>query len=76
MELLQFKTKEPLYVLWIETNFGDFEDSDWEMNSDPQTLNNAVKEAIEVSKKGWICLICPEGITPRPDKLFSNPLTS
>ncbi len=68
---------EPLrfYVVWIETNCGHFDETDWEMNSDPQPLASALTEAAEARRCGYPTQILLEGFTPRPDGLFSNPRT-
>ena len=68
------QTAEPLrlYVVWIDTNMGD-PISDWEMNSDPQPLQSALQEAREAREAGFPAKVVLEGLTPRPDGLFSNP---
>lgn len=63
-----------LYVVWIETNLGDGV-TDWEINSGPTTLELAEVEAVGCLAWGFLSLILPEGVTPRPDGLFSNPAT-
>lgn len=65
-----------LFVVWIDTNLGDVPyPSDWEMNSPPQPLPWALDEAQECRAGGWPTTILPEGQTPRPDGLFTNPAT-
>ena len=63
-----------LYVVWVETNLGDGV-TDWEINSGPTTLELAEQEAIVCLAMGFLSLVLPEGSTPRPDGLFSNPAT-
>lgn len=63
-----------LFVVWIDTNMG-YSETDWEMNSPPQPLHSALYEAAETRSEGYPTVIMIEGKTPRPDGLFSNPMT-
>lgn len=80
----QNSKKEPddgklkLYVVWIDTwvNAGcGIHGSDWEMNSEPRELAEALRESSECTSGGFPTTVTLEGITPRPDGLFSNPAT-
>ena len=69
-----------LFVVWIDTNLGIDEDgTDWEMNSahmcPAKPLQDALDEAAECQAHGFPTTIMPEGMSPRPDGLFSNPNT-
>lgn len=69
-----------LFVVWIDCNCG-IEDlgTDWEMNSahlcPAKPLQDALDESAVCQANGYPTKIMPEGTTPRPDGLFSNPLT-
>lgn len=65
-----------LFVVWIETNMGVCAETDWEMNSDPQPIQSALVEAEKTRAYEYPTLVAPEGWTPRPDGLFSNPATN
>lgn len=68
--------KPLLFVVWIDTNCGNADfGTDWEMNSPAKPLQHALDEAAEVRTHGFPAIIMPEGMTPRPDGLFSNPAT-
>ena len=64
-----------LFVVWIETNLGTHAATDWEMNSAPQPIQHALREAEQTRAAAYPTLIAPAGWTPRPDGLFSNPVT-
>lgn len=63
-----------LYVVWVDTNLG-YGVTDWEINTGPTTLELAEEEAACCLALGFLSLILPDGVTPRPDGLFSNPAT-
>ena len=67
--------KDDLYVVWIETNGGVLTWTDWEQNSDPQKYNTALIESYQAMGAGYPTKVLREGITPRPDGLFTNPRT-
>lgn len=69
-----------LFVVWIDTNLGDADaGTDWEMNSahicPAKPLQDALDEAAYLRSHGYPTAIMPEGVSPRPDGLFSNPAT-
>lgn len=69
-----------LFVVWIDVSLGlDERGTDWEMNSahlcPARPLQDALDEAAECQGHGLPTKIMLEGLTPRPDGLFSNPLT-
>lgn len=68
----------PGWVVWIDTNMGvgvDVDSADWEMNSPPQPLGPALREADETRRRGFPTKILQEGDTPRADGMFGNPRT-
>lgn len=70
-----------LFVVWIDTNLGYEEfGSDWEMNSahlcPAKPILEAIDEAAECRARGFPTKILREGITPRPDGMFTNPETN
>lgn len=73
-ELPEEAIRPGLFVVWIDTNCS-VGVPDWEMNSDPQPLPGALDEAAEARAGGFPAAVLPEGSTPRPDGLFSNPVT-
>ena len=75
------KSRPLLFVVWIDTNLGDdAHGTDWEMNTahlcPAKPLQDALDEAAECQAHGYPTKIMPEGLTPRPDGLFSNPHTA
>lgn len=65
---------EPLYVVWIDTDMGYYP-GDWEMNSTPKPLQEAIAEEYLCQFFGFPTKVLQEGSTPRADGLFSNPDT-
>jgi hypothetical protein len=61
-----------LFQVWIDLNFGK-PPADWWWNSPPQPLGDALDEAADARRSGWVCIIEPEGKNPRPDGRWDNP---
>ena len=62
------------FVVWIDCDLGCGQ-PDWEINSEPKTLVEAIEETRECHKGKFPTAILPEGVTPREDGFFSNPET-
>lgn len=62
-----------LFQVWIDVNCG-FNAPDWCWNSEPQPLQTALDEAAECRRMRFPAKVMPEGMNPRPDGRWDNPL--
>ena len=58
--------RDMLYVVWIETNLGQHDLTDWWANSDPQPLGTALYELADCRRLGFPTVVLPEGTKPSP----------
>lgn len=65
--------KPVLFQVWIDTNCG-FAEPDWYWNSEPKLLQHALVEAAECRARRFPTKILPEGMNPRPDGRWDNPV--
>lgn len=67
----KLKKQEVLFCVWINCNC-DFQEKDWEINSYPKSLKEALDEATESRNLKFESVILLEGLTPRDDGFFTN----
>ncbi|MFN8892431.1 MAG: hypothetical protein ACK5Y8_01530 [Betaproteobacteria bacterium] len=56
-----------LFQVWIDSNCGIISPPDWDWNSPPQALPEALVEAADCRRAGFPAKVMPEGMNPRPD---------
>lgn len=64
--------RQALYQVWIDLDFGEG-DPDWWWNTAPKPLPAAVEESLECKRGGWVAIVLPDGVNPRPDGRWDNP---
>jgi hypothetical protein len=62
-----------LFQVWFDVNCG-FGSPDWWWNSPPQSLPGALTEAADSRLRGYPTKVMPEGVNPRPDGRWDNPV--
>lgn len=64
-----------LFQVWIDLHVGGLGGPpEWWWNSPPKPLGDALDEAAKARETNWVCIVMPEGINPRPDGRWDNPI--
>lgn len=61
-----------MYRVWFDLEHGEGKPDWW--CEDPETISEALSSIIDAAKKGWVCMILPDGVNPRPDGRWDNPI--